>query len=68
MCPDCNELRRVKEIFRDGDKPTVIHLVCGHYRGELLRLKAGRISLENLNSALGRELFPAVQMNEWTAP
>jgi hypothetical protein len=64
LCPDCDELRRVKEVMQDDETPTIVYLACGHFRGELLPLKAGRISIENLNTAQGRTCFPAMRI-EW---
>jgi hypothetical protein len=60
LCPHegCG-LRRVVKV---GDPIT---LECGHERGELLALQqAHRVSVEHMQTKIGRELFPAVLPRE----
>lgn len=54
LCPECSELRQVVRASDDG--PNVI-LACGHRRTAALLPSRG-ISLEHLDTAVGRRLFP----------
>jgi hypothetical protein len=59
LCPECNDLKRVKKVLTDTESPTIAVLECGHLRGELLALAPGRISIEDMGTKRGRECFPA---------
>lgn len=59
MCHECGgELRAIREgAMRD---PTFT-LECGHRRSRKVPpLKPGRVSIENLDTAAGRAMFPVV--------
>lgn len=62
LCPHCDALRGVADVGFDTSGRTVVTLKdCGHTRGELLPLKAGRISLEHLSgkpTTIGLVMFP----------
>jgi hypothetical protein len=59
LCPLGCGLQRVIKV---GDP---IKLECGHERGELLALQqAHRVSVEHMQTKIGRELFPAVLPRE----
>lgn len=55
LCPICTDLKKVVEIAE------LITLECGNTRPEILPLIRGRVSIENINSRLGRRLFPPVR-------
>jgi hypothetical protein len=58
LCPHGCGVRQLKET---GDP---IILDCGHSRGEIIPLKAGRASFENLQSKIGWECFPVTSSHE----
>jgi hypothetical protein len=53
LCPECDEVKPVRAIDES------IVLACGHSRPECLPAAPGHLSLEDLWTKLGRELFPA---------
>ena len=57
LCPHGCGVQRVIDV---GEDDSSIQLECSHYRGEILALQPGRISIEHLRQKIGRELFPAV--------
>lgn len=68
LCPACQDLQLVKEMF-DG----VVVLACGHHRPTLLESAPGRVSFEQLVSKavadrkLAHRLFPAGRELELTS-
>jgi hypothetical protein len=59
LCHECGELKQVSSVN------SLIELACGHSRPELLPGKG--ISVEHLNSRLGKKWFPAVIDDEKTS-
>jgi len=69
LCGKCGTLEGVTGIAPEsyaGDplKTTRVTLACGCARGEILPLKLGRVSFENLRTPVGNRLFPVVS-DEW---
>jgi hypothetical protein len=65
LCTECGGLQRLKAI--EGHSAL---LVCGHSRPrKLLPLAQGCISVENVKSAIGDNLFPkdynATRLDRW---
>jgi hypothetical protein len=55
LCGECGKLERVVHIDPNG--PT-FRLQCGHSRPELLPVTPGHVSLEQLETRMGHQLFP----------
>lgn len=53
LCPICAEVKKVQSI-EDGQ----ITLICGHLRQQILPVRPGCISIEDLRTSKGRRLFP----------
>jgi hypothetical protein len=65
LCAECGGLRRLKAV--EGDSAL---LACGHSRPrKLLPLTQGRISVENVRTAVGNRMFPydfaATRLDRW---
>lgn len=61
LCDQCGVLRRVADVQFDTYGDTIVTLrECDHKRGEILSLREGRISVENLYTIEGRNAFPIV--------
>jgi hypothetical protein len=58
LCGTHDELERVVNVAFDTHGDTIVTLKCGAKRGELLSLRPGRVSLENVHTDQGRRLFP----------
>jgi hypothetical protein len=59
-CRECDMLRRVRSTVKSTDDNHTLLLECGHRRALALPPAPGRVSIENLNSDLGKRLFPFV--------
>jgi hypothetical protein len=62
LCPVCHEIKQVTAIESE-----LLSLACGHTRPELLPLGENRVSLENLRTAIGQRMFPAIHKDELTS-
>jgi hypothetical protein len=51
-------MREVSEVVVTPDCDVAILADCGHARSVLLEARSGRISVEDIGTDIGRELFP----------
>ena len=58
LCPHGCGVQQVKS----PGEPHILE--CGHFRGELLPLKPGHVSIEHMSKRMGVQLFPAVLSRE----
>jgi hypothetical protein len=57
LCPECKDMRRVKNVSLNPYRSPIVTLECGHKRGEILPSQKGSISIETF-AGLPRKRTP----------